>query len=42
MGSVVKDHVGVIILAIFIVIAVFGPVYVTAFSPSRCQATPRA
>lgn len=29
MGSVVKEHIGVIILAIFIVFAVFGPVYVT-------------
>lgn len=33
MGSAVKDHVGVIILAIFIVFAVFGPVYVTASRP---------
>lgn len=32
MGSVVHEHVGVIILAVFIVIAVFGPVYVTSGS----------
>ena len=34
MGSAVKDHIGVIILAIFIVFAVFGPVYVTASRPA--------
>lgn len=28
MGSMVKEHVGVIILAVFILVAVFGPMYV--------------
>jgi hypothetical protein len=34
MGSLIKEHVGVVILAVFIVIAVFGPMYVMK-SPSR-------
>lgn len=41
MGSAVKDHIGVIILAIFIFFAVFGPMYVTASRPVS-DTTPRA
>ena len=33
MGSMVKEHVGVIILAVFILFAVFGPMYVERSYP---------
>lgn len=33
MGTMIKEHVGVIILAVFILVAVFGPMYVERACP---------